>query len=64
MEEYYRMDDEEKEEVMGLLFAANTSDEDLCLVRRRARLKERAERSLWTASSTRPIASTLRLVRG
>ena len=28
MEEDYRMDDEEEEDVMGLLFAANTSDED------------------------------------
>ena len=55
MEEDYRMDDAEEEDVIGLLFAANGSDDDfLCLRRGQARVRAKVELSLWTASSTCP----------
>ena len=63
LEEERRMDDEEEEDVMGLLFAANASDDDFVPPSGMARVKARAERSLWTASSTLQKASVLLQVR-
>ena len=63
MEEDYRMDGEEKEDVMGLLFGANASDDDFMPPSGWARARARAERSLWTVSLTRRRASALLQVR-
>ena len=54
MEEDYRMDDEEEEDIMGLFAANGSYDDFLCLRRGRARVRAKVELSLWTASSTCP----------
>ena len=52
--------DEEEEDVMGLLFAADASDKDFTPVLRVGKgAKARAERSLRTASLTRRRSSAL-----
>jgi hypothetical protein len=62
MDEGYRMDDKGEEDVMGLLFAASTSDEDFVPRPDWASLKARAARLLRAVLLTRRRALTLLLV--
>ena len=62
MDEGYRMDDQEDEDVIGL-FAAKASDNGFVPPSGMERARAKAERSLWTMSSTLQKASALLQVR-